>query len=324
MPSVQKIAILVNEAAHQGRGGDLWQKARADVLAQLPPGTVEQLFSPPFDLTACLQEMVAKDVNCYISAGGDGSASYLLNELMNLLEEGEGPFFLGGIGLGSSNDFMKPVGEKIAGLPVRMDWQNAQPADVGEVVFENENGETQRIFFIANASLGVTAAANYYFNHPDFLLKSLKQRWTGGAIIWTALRTILRWKNIPTRLIFNGSEKEVALSNLAILKNPHVSGNFKYDQHIRQDDGWLGLNYCASMNRFELLKTLADLSKGRFSGKPKRHSEFVKGLHISTGELLPLETDGEVCLARNIHFGLVPQGIQLLGHGFSSPKPFQR
>ncbi len=324
MPSVQKIAILVNEAAHQGRGGDLWQKTRGEVLAQLPPGTVEQRFSPPFDLVACLHELVAKDVNCFISAGGDGSANYLLNELMNFREEGEGPFFLGGIGLGSSNDFMKPVGGKIAELPVRMDWQNAQPADVGEVVFENESGKTERLFFIANASLGVTAAANYYFNHPDFLLKILKQRWTGGAIIWAALRTILSWKNIPTRLIFNGLEKELALSNLAVLKNPHVSGDFKYDQPIQQDDGWLGLNYCASMNRFELLKTLADLSKGRFSGQPKRCSEFVKNLEIETQVPAPLETDGEVFLAKNIRFSVLPKAIHLLGHGIPSPKPFQR
>ncbi len=320
---MQKAAILVNEAAHQGRAGDLWQKARADVLAQLPPGTVEQLFSPPFDLTACLGEMIAKGVNCFISAGGDGSANYLLNGLMNLREEGEGPFFLGGIGLGSSNDFMKPFGEKIAGLPVRIDWQNPRPSDVGEVIFENENGEMKRLFFIANASLGVTAAANYHFNHPDFLLKILKKNWTTGAIIWTALRTILRWKNNPVRLIFNGLEKEVALSNLAVLKNPHVSGDFKYDQPIQQDDGWLGLNYCAGMSRLELLKTLTDLSKGRFLGKPKRFSELVKNLQVITEKLQPLETDGEVCLAKNIKFNFVPQGIQLLGHGFSSTQKNQ-
>jgi diacylglycerol kinase family enzyme len=268
--------------------------------------------------------LVANGVNCFISAGGDGSANYLLNELMNLREEGEGPFFLGGIGLGSSNDFMKPVRGKIAGLPVRMDWQSALPADVGEVVFENEHGKTERLFFIANASIGVTAAANYRFNHPGFLLKILKQYWTGGAIVWTAIRTILFWKSVSTRLIFNGLKKEVTLSNLAVLKNPHVSGNFKYDQQIHQDDGWLGLNYCDSMSRFELLKTLADLSKGRFAGKPKRFSVFVKNLQIVTQELQPLETDGEVCLAKNIHFRLVPQGIQLFGHGFSSPNPIQQ
>lgn len=320
---MQKAAIFINEAAHQGRAGGIWQKARKAVLAHLPPDTFEQRFTPPFDLGFNLRKQVESGVGCFISAGGDGSANYLLNELMNLREEGEGPFFLGGIGLGSSNDFMKPIGEKLAGLPVRIDWQHPRPADVGEVIFENEKGETQRLFFLANASLGVTAAANYHFNHPGFFLKTLKQHWTGGAIIWTALRTIFRWKNLPTRLVFNDLEKEIELSNLAVLKNPHVSGDFKYDQPIQQADGSLGLNYCASMSRFELLETLADLSKGRFSGKPKRFSELVKNLQVITEGLQPLETDGEVCLAKNIRFSLVPQGIQMLWHGFSSTQKNQ-
>ncbi len=316
---MKKIAILVNETAHQGRGGSLWQKARQEVLAILPPGTLEIRFSPPFDLDFHLRKLVENGVDCFISAGGDGSANFLLNALMNRQKTGDPPFSLGGIGLGSSNDFLKPIGGKIAGLPVRMNWQTSRLADVGEVVFENETGKTERLFFIANASLGVTSTANFRFNHPGFLLKILKRYWTGGAIILAALQTILQWKNLTTQLIYNDLEDEVALSNLAVLKNPHVSGDFKYDQPIQQDDGWLGLNYCAGMNRFELMKTLADLSKGRFSGKPKRFSELVKNLLAKTDELLPLETDGEVRLAKNIHFSLVPQGTRLLGHGYYSP-----
>jgi diacylglycerol kinase family enzyme len=318
MPDVQKIAVLVNESCHQGQAGLRWEKVREEVLAHLPAGTQEQRFRPPFDPGYPLRQLVEGGANCFISAGGDGSANFLLNELMHLREEGKGPFFLGGIGLGSSNDFIKPVGQKLAGLPVRMDWQTARPADVGQVVFEDENDVSRQVFFIVNASLGVTATANYYFNHPDFLLKKLKQYRTGGAIIWAALRTILRWKNLPAHLVFNGVEEDVALSNLAVLKNPHVSGDFRYDQPIRQDDGWLGLNYCTGMSRFELVKTLADLLNGRFSGKPGRHSVFIKNLQIQTTAPVPLETDGEVCLAKNIRFSVLPQAIHLLGHGIPS------
>ena len=318
MPIVQKIAVLVNENARQGKAAAIWQQARGAILANLFPSTEELRFTEPPNIESCLRELIASGVNCFISAGGDGSVNTLLNGLMALRGRGAPPFFIGGIGLGSSNDFLKPFGGKIEGLPVRIDIQNARLADVGSVVFENENSGTIQQFFIANASLGVTAAANYYFNHPGFLLKKLKQNWTGGAIILAALRTIMCWKNEPIRLIINEKGENVLLSNLAIIKNPHVSGDFKYDQSIEQDDGWLGLNYCVGMNKIELLKTLADLSKGRFHDRPKRFSLMVKQLSIQADKLLALETDGEVQLAKNIHFEIVPKAVYLLGNGFST------
>jgi diacylglycerol kinase (ATP) len=319
MPSVQKIAILVNETARQGRAGAIWQKAEAEILAFLPKGILLHRFRPPFDMEAWVREASAAGVNCFISAGGDGSANFLLNALLNVKKTAAEACFIGAIGLGSSNDFLKPFGKKIAGLPLRLDWQNRCRADVGRVIFKDEDGHTVQRFFIVNSGLGVTAAANYRFNHPDFLLKILKRHWTGGAIFWVALRSILSWRNLPAQLVWEDTAAAVQLSNLAVLKNPYVSGEFKYDQKIEPDDRLLGVNYCSNMGTVELLQTLADLSKGLFSGKPKRFSFTTRQIEIHTDRCTPLEMDGEVYLGKDICFSVMPQAIHLLGHGFSLP-----
>jgi diacylglycerol kinase family enzyme len=66
------------------------------------------------------------------------------------------------------------------------------------------------------------------------------------------------------------------------------------------------------MNLFELLKVLSDLTKGRFSGKPKRFSSLVKSLKVESEEFLPLETDGEVVMAKNMEFSIIPKAIKVI------------
>lgn len=319
MSSIQKIAVLVNESARQGRGGGLWKKAEAGVLAFLPMDTIVQRFQPPFDTEAWVRKVSEEDVNCFISAGGDGSVNFLLNALLNAKKTAAKTCFIGGIGLGSSNDFLKPYGRKLAGLHVRLDAQTSRMSDVAHVVFKQETGPIIQRIFIVNSGLGVTAAANYRFNNAGFVLKILKRYWTDGAIFWVALRSILASSNLPVHLIRDNAELDVVLSNIAVLKNPHVSGNFKYDQKIEPDDGLLGLNYCENMNTLELIHTLSDLSRDIFSGRPKRVSLTAKRIEIYTEHYTPLEMDGEVFLAKDICFSVLPAVIHVLGHGYSSP-----
>jgi diacylglycerol kinase family enzyme len=126
------------------------------------------------------------------------------------------------------------------------------------------------------------------------------------------LKTILTFQNITAKLKYDDTEKKIVLSNISILKNPHVSGNFKFDQLIKLDDGQLGLNLCIAMSKFELIKTLIDLARGSFSGKRNRVSIYTKRVNIDLPNLVALEMDGEVVLANNIEFSLIPLSINLL------------
>lgn len=309
------MAVLVNQAAHHGLAKKSWQKIRDEVFLRLPEDTIEITYDGNIDLKRLLPALIKKEgINAFIAAGGDGSVHYLLNGLFSQEEIPTESLYIGAIGLGSSNDFHKPFHDSLEGIPLCITYQKPLAADVGSVHFVDENGDQVTRYFIVNASLGVTAEANHFFNHGDRLHRFLKRRWTPLAITYAALRTMIHFRNFEAHLSFSGQDKSIRLSNLAVLKNPHFSGNMRYDQEIGKADGWLGLNYCEDMNRRQLIGTMSDLGKGRFQGKPKRHSEMIRSLFVEVSLPVALETDGEVIKGTQFEFQIHPKTINLLSN----------
>lgn len=315
-----KPLVLVNLAANQGKGGRRWEKVAPNLKSMLPEEAEYILYRPPFLLESILNDYVrANGFNCIISAGGDGTVNLILNKLMNLPGIETENVYLGGIGLGSSNDFLKPVETSIDSVPSRIRPENSLLADVGKVRFTGDDGEEKTRYFIVNASLGITAEANSIFNRADPPIPLLKPRMLNVAILYAAVKTILTFNNFPVILkaepIGQGTfgETKFCLSNLSVLKKPHVSGSFVYDQDIRADDGWLGLNYCSEMSKWELLSVLWDLRTGRFAGKPKRFSIKVRKVEVLPEKCVALEMDGEVIDAKEVRFSLARRKINLLG-----------
>jgi diacylglycerol kinase family enzyme len=249
----------------------------------------------------------------FVSAGGDGSVNYLLNLLMRETGENASHLWLGGIGLGSSNDFIKPKTHFINDLPIRLNWGNSKLVDVGKAKWLDADGEWQTCYFIANASLGVTAQANWFFNHGDRFIDFFKNRWTDLAILYTALRTIWSFQNFQASLIFEGKTVDNRISNLAVLKSPFVSGNFRFDDPVQRDDGSLGVDICLDMTKMELLGTLIGLAKGQFKGRHKTMIFQTNQLHVQIPTPIALEMDGEVFQTYEVHFSVIPKSINLLG-----------
>jgi diacylglycerol kinase (ATP) len=308
------VLIVVNPRCHQNRGWKRWLSVRNDVLRSLPHNATELVLEDGMDLTGTLLCLPNDGQhNFIISAGGDGSMHYLVNALLKSSSGSSKNITLGAIGLGSSNDFLKPFNKKINGIPVRIDVSApVSNNDVGLAVYYDENNGHKKEYFIVNASIGVTASANWTYNNPGLILRFLKSRFTSASILYTALVTILSHKNIDCHLKFNATEMDFVVSNINILKIPFVSGSFRYDQKILPDDGNLGLHICRDMNRVELLRILSQLENGKFSLGEKTISEVIKEFHLSSEQPLIFECDGETSLANNISISVVPKAINVL------------
>ena len=307
-------AILVNLHANGNAGGKKWLSVKDDVLSMLPSIKEVITYKPPFQIQECILNLVTeKKIDCIISAGGDGSINYIINSIMKSGDDIARRIHLGAIGLGSSNDFLKPVLNTIKGIPLKIGLENSRLTDIGKVTFINKDAQCITKYFIINASIGITANANLLFNRGDFFINHVKSRFVNLAIIYAAIKTIVFNKNCPLLLNYNNEVRNVKISSLSVVKNPNISGNFKYDQKTAPDDGMLGLNYCHNMNFFELLKVLIDLKNGRFSGKPKRVSAMINNMRIKSDKFIALETDGEVEVANDIEFTIIPKAINVLG-----------
>lgn len=305
--------VIVNPYCHQGQGWRRWLSLQDEVMANLPEGAAFVVLEKGLRLEDILLPKLQRDHHTLlISAGGDGSVHFLINTLLQAnvpLDK----LAVGAIGLGSSNDFLKPFKNRVKNIPVRMDYRGPIVwHDVGQIRYQNEEGVAQKRYFIINASLGVTAAANWNFNHPDRVLGYLKAHFTHLAILYTAVKTILTYRNEACELFYNGLSQQVAISNVNILKIPHVSGSLYYPQKILPDDGQLGLNLCLGMSKWELLQILDQLGKGRFDLGKKTFSTYTQSIEISAAEPRIFECDGETDQSRHLEIQLVPKAIPIL------------
>lgn len=308
-----KAIILVNLDSNNKKAGKKWHAIADKVLSKFPLGTKVIEYHIPYDIKKCLHDQIIQEkVNCVISAGGDGSANIILNELVRLQIDNRFEFTMGFIGLGSSNDILKPCETIIEDIRVKIDLSNKIKADLGVASFIDQFDNPIKRHFLANSSIGVGASANWLFNQENFVIRFLKSRWLNLAITYVTIKSILNFRNYPIEMRYHNKKRNLMVSHMSIIKNPCISGNLKFDQEISPNDGKLGLNICENMSKLELIRVMLDLKKGKFSGKPKRHSFFIKDLQIKPKSIVPVEFDGEIELIKEINYTIYPGAINIL------------
>jgi len=311
----QKLILVINPHCHQGRGWKKWLAIKSEV-SRLLPKAIEIITDRETDLAAQLQPLLLSgEPTCIVSAGGDGSIHYLVNAIMRTGNIQKEKISIGAIGIGSSNDFLKPFHSFINKIPVRLNVsQLPRWHDLGKVLLTDVQNNTKEKYFIVNASFGATAQGNWNFNHPGAVLRWLKKQNTAMAINYAAISTILTCKNDDCSISYNGREHKLEVSNINLLKIPYVSGSLHYNQSILPDDGYFGLNICSGMNRAELLQTLLNLEKGKFPEGRKRISEFVDRFLLKSKIPVVFECDGETEKVTSANISLVPKAIQVLAN----------
>ena len=80
-------------------------------------------------------------VDCVIAGGGDGTVNAVLSALVTHAGAARlRRIKVGAVGLGSSNDFHKPFGTTLAGIPCRLDRHRLRDHDIGRLDYEDPQG----------------------------------------------------------------------------------------------------------------------------------------------------------------------------------------
>ncbi len=306
------MVVVFNPQAAAGKAQRKWKSIEPLVRKKLPAA---QWFVPNGEtsLAAFVRQKLDEGQRNFVAAGGDGTVNWLLQELLRQAD----PHIvrtvkIGAIGLGSSNDFHKPFVARngFASVPCKIEFASARLQDVGLLVFEDAAGRKQRRYWINNASAGITAQANAFFNAPDRLLAFLKKHSTGLAILYAALRTVFTYRNRPVTIRFDRQESQtVQMTNLGLVKNPHFSGSFCYDSPYEKDSGFFFVHLCYDMSLSQILNTLWHLSRREFSGLPNTVSFRLKRLSVTADTPFAVEYDGETITTRQAGFSILKQQI---------------
>ncbi len=308
------MVIILNPKAGAGQALRKWRRIERWVLKQFPESELF-ILNGKNTWGAFLHRKIVQGHRQFIAAGGDGTVHWLLQELGDRFDvHTRQQLKIGAIGLGSSNDFHKPFEARrfLKDVPVKMDFTSAAFQDVGQLTFEDETGNRQRRYWINNASMGITAEANAFFNSPDALLNALKKHATPLAILYAALHTIFSYQNKTMHIRFaQEPPKNIRVTNLGVVKNPHFSGNFCYDSPFETASGFFYVHLCYDMSRLQTLKTLRRLAKAQFSGFPHTVGFRLNDLEVRANHPFAVEYDGETVQTRRAQFSVKKQWIRV-------------
>jgi diacylglycerol kinase family enzyme len=305
------VLIIVNERANAGTAGARWR----GVATALKDRGVS------FDVAATRSESDAERAvaraasdghDVVVAAGGDGTVNSVLNAILHTRAD----VALGAIGLGSSNDFHKPFvgGRRIAGVPARLDATRAISADVGRATLTDPSGSTRTRYFVLNASLGVVAQGNAFFNAPDRTLRALKKTNVDLAIAYAAVVSIKRFTPIALDVAFEAQPLQpMQLTAIGILKRIHFAGGMRYDTPVTATDGLFDVNIWEPMNRRSIIALILALYRGQFTGRKHTQSHRTHRVRFAAAQPVDFELDGEVSKVSTGDVEVVPGAVRLCG-----------
>lgn len=306
--------VFINPAAGGGTALQKWHRIAAQVRQRCGAMTTRVL-DDTLDLAMEVDTLLGAGETDFVAAGGDGTVNLLVNALMAAAPpERLAVVRLGAIGLGSSNDYHKPLraDRQIDGIPCKLDVNATCVRDVGVLTFGGEGKPLGIRYWIVNASIGLTATANDFFNTRAPVFALLKRRTANGAILYAALRTISTYHTPDVTVqVDAGPLMLVPLTNLSVVKSPHVSGGFCYDSPLMPDDGRFFVHLCEDMSLPRTLFTLWKLSNHAFTGLPKTRSWSARHVAVEAKVPFAVEFDGEMAHTRRVVFSMAPQQLNV-------------
>ena len=307
------VVVLINPSAHGGKALQGWERIEA-TLEQRLGALTPLVLNGGAEARESLGRLLSDGQTEFIAAGGDGTVNLLVGTLLEQAPPVVLPRLkVGALGLGSSNDFHKPFRDerRIGGVPCRIDFAATVRHDVGFLNFEDGGRLRTRRWFV-NASIGITAEANSFFNAPDAMLRQLKRRSTSAAIVYAALHALLGHRNREMEIAIDDQAPfRTWVSNLGVVKNPHFAGTFSYGSPYEPASGHFFVHLCENMSRPRLLLTLRRASRVGFAGLPSTRSWRARRLVVRAEQAFAVEFDGEVVRTRFAAFYIQQGAVQL-------------
>ena len=247
----------------------------------------------------------------FISAGGDGTLHCMVNALVkNKGVDVLSKIKVGHVGLGSNNSFLRPYSECkiIHDVPMRIANETyAQDLMEVEVTL---NGNIQKVYCVANSSVGFLATANILFNTARDI--AVLKKWNSDlADVYTFIKALINWRAIEVEYITNEKSEIKSITNMHFMKKPYYATDLGFPEIIPSNNGLFRLNILWERPRLVILKKFFSMLVFKNLLQGRDMTAEVSSITIKSKKSIPIELDGEIYFGTEFKIKAFKEGIHL-------------
>jgi diacylglycerol kinase family enzyme len=267
----------------------------------------------PLNPLSSIYRHIENGEKVFIAGGGDGTVHSLANAMMELPGDVRKEVCFGAVGLGSSNDFHKPLtaSKIIRGIPIRIDFTDPEEHNVAHASYVTDTDRSLSEYFVINGSMGATAEINHVFNNCKGISGWLKAKWTDGCIYYCGLKVFANYRNIAATIEIDKEEHPTKISNLGFLIYPNFAGDFKYDIDVSPQSGYFSVALSEKMNKVEQFTSTISLLGHKFRDRPKTRWWNTQDVGVKADNAVAFEMDGEVRMVTKVNINLIKGGLMV-------------
>lgn len=309
--SGEKLLVLLCPGAGAGRAARDFTRIEAALRARRPGLEVEEICF--HELDDQVRRALDRGRTDLVAGGGDGTLNALVRCLMRLPPPERRPLRLGALGLGSSNDYLRPPDPDawLERVQVALSERGAGPREVARLETESET-----VHYLMNSSVGLIARGCRDFAAPPLWLRALRGCFGyGSSVQLHTLFNVLTHPGVRARVRAGGESEEGLYAGITLLRCPHVAAQVYFRTERVPGDGLFDVVCLARVPPQDLPPILERFAReGPRNGGPVRVMQAREVVLEFPAPTL-VEFDGEVLEARTARYSLVPDGVTMLGRG---------
>jgi len=305
--------VIVNPKSAGGSTQTRWSEIASDLRSHFGPFSVA-FTKGPGDGREIAKRFIANGRRFIIACGGDGT----INEVANgILESGE-DVTLGIMPAGTGGDFRRSIGMASTPRDAAKQLRDGETKliDVGKVAFTDHQGNEVSRYFLNVASFGLSASIN------DRVKKKGGMGWIPSETVrgktkfaLSTLQEVLDPEFHVVNVAIDGEEpSKLATLNFCVCNARYFGGGMRIAPDAVIDDGSLDLVNIGDLKTSKILLHGYKLYSGAHVQLPEVRSRLVKRIEVSPsedGEIIELETDGEIPGRLPAVFEVVPKALRL-------------
>ncbi len=301
-----KFAIIVNPRSGNGRTGKRWPQIAHRIRNEIGEFDLFKTESPSHG-TELTRNALRDGYDRIVAVGGDGTYYEVVNGFFDGTELVNPDATLVVLPAGSGSDLAKtlqiPRGKDAYSV---LNNESTIGCDLGRVTYQNESGEEAVAHIINVAHAGFGGAVAERINRGSKFLGGF------ASYLWNLLVTLKTYENPELQICIDDREITGKFKDIIIANGRYEGGGMFTAPNAELDSGVFETFLIGDISRFEALKNIRLLYKGKLDTHPQIEYVRPKTISIESEQRVPINLDGEFSGHLPAKFEIVPQAIRIV------------